>query len=114
MAKDRPHYFDAEDLRKFKDIQRVNADLGKKYFDYYGHALADGALSAREKALIALAVAHALRCPYCIDSYSKTCLEKGADEEQMNEAVHVAAAMAAGVVLVHGVQMMNKVDELSL
>ena len=114
MGKKKPHYFDAEDLKRFGDIKRVNEELGQKYFDYYGKALADGALSAREKALIALAVAHALRCPYCIDSYSKTCLEKGADEEQMSEAVHVAAAMAAGVILVHSVQMMNKVDELAL
>jgi len=70
-----------------------------------------GALSEREKALIALAVAHALRCPYCIDAYTRTCIEKGSDEEQMNEAVHVAAAMAAGISLVHSVQMMNKIDD---
>ena len=73
-----------------------------------------GALSEREKALIALAVSHALKCPYCIDAYSTTCLEKGADEAQMSEAVHVAAAMAAGITLVHSVQMMNKIDSLSM
>ncbi len=114
MSKERPHYYDARDLARFGEISRVNPELGKKYFDYYGAAMQEGALSAREKALIALAVSHALKCPYCIDAYSQACLEKGADEEQMNEAVHVAAAMAAGIILVHGVQMMNKVDELSL
>lgn len=71
-------------------------------------------MTAREKSLIALAVSHTLKCPYCIDAYSKDCLEKGADEEQMSEAVHVAAAMAAGVTLVHSVQMMNKIDDLEL
>ena len=72
---------------------------------------ADGALSAREKALIALAVAHAVQCPYCIDAYSQECLEKGADLEQMTEAVHVAAAIRGGASLVHGVQMLEHVEE---
>jgi len=107
-------YYESSDLAKFGDITRVNKELGEKFFDYYGSVMQEGALSEREKALIALAVAHALKCPYCIDAYSSTCLEKGADEAQMSEAVHVAAAMAAGVSLVHSVQMMNKVDDLSI
>ncbi len=108
------HYFESEDLKKFKNISRVNKALGDKYFDYYRSVMKEGALSAREKALIALAVSHALKCPYCIDSYSTACLEKGADEEQMNEAVHVAAAMSAGITLVHSVQMMNHIDDLNM
>lgn len=108
------NYYESDDLKKFGDITRVNKPLGDKFFEYYGEAMADGALTAREKSLIALAVSHTLKCPYCIDAYSKDCLEKGADEEQMSEAVHVAAAMAAGVTLVHSVQMMNKIDDLEL
>ena len=108
------NYYESADLAKFGNITRVNKELGEKFFAYYGSAMQAGALSEREKALIALAVAHALKCPYCIDAYSATCLEKGADETQMSEAVHVTAAMAAGIALVHSVQMMNKVDELSI
>tara|TARA_B110000483_G_C17919359_1_gene436234 strand:- start:276 stop:605 length:330 start_codon:yes stop_codon:yes gene_type:complete len=107
-------YYNSDDLKKFGDIGRVNKDLGDKFFDYYGSVMKEGALSAREKSLIALAVSHALKCPYCIDSYSKDALDKGSDEEQMSEAVHVAAAIAAGVTLVHSVQMMNKIDDLEL
>lgn len=108
------HYFDDQDLKKFGNIGRVNKELGDKFFGYYNEVMKAGALSEREKALIALAVSHALKCPYCIDAYSTTCLEKGADEAQMSEAVHVAAAMAAGITLVHSVQMMNKIDSLSM
>jgi len=108
------HYYNASDLAKFPEIGRVNKDLADKFFAYYGAAMGEGALSEREKALIALAVSHALKCPYCIDAYTSTCLQKGADEAQMNEAVHVAAAMAAGISLVHSVQMNNKIDELSI
>ena len=107
-------YYQPKDLSKFGNITRVNKELGDKFFDYYNSTMAEGALSEREKSLIALAVSHALKCPYCIDAYSKTCLEKGADEEQMSEAVHVAAAMSAGINLVHSVQMQNHIDDLSL
>ena len=108
------NYYSKSDLKKFPEIGRVNKELADKFFDYYKATLTAGSLSAREKALIALAVAHALKCPYCIDSYTQTCLEEGADEKQMNEAVHIAASVSAGVTLVHGVQMNNKIDDLSL
>ncbi|WCL50289.1 arsenosugar biosynthesis-associated peroxidase-like protein [Leptospira sp. GIMC2001] len=107
-------YYNSADLGRFSEIGRVNPDLAEKFFSYYGSVMADGALTEREKSLIALAVSHALKCPYCIDSYTTTSLQKGADENQMNEAVHVAAAIAAGINLVHGIQMNNKIDELSI
>jgi alkylhydroperoxidase/carboxymuconolactone decarboxylase family protein len=79
-----------------------------KFFHYYTAATAtDGALSRREKALIGLAVAHAKQCPYCIDAYTTQCLETGSNPDQMHEAVHVSAALSAGIDLVHGVQMQN-------
>ena len=107
-------YFESADLKKFGNIARVNPDLAGKFFGYYNASMADGALTAREKALIALAVSHALKCPYCIDAYTTTCLEKGADEEQMSEAVHVAAAIRGGASLVHGVQMPNIATKIGM
>lgn len=108
-------YFDPKDLKKFKDITELQEVMGKKFFDWYGTVFkGDTALTAREKSLIALAVAHAIQCPYCIDAYTSSCLEKGADEEQMMEAVHVAAAIKSGTTLVYGVQMMNHIDKLSM
>jgi len=107
-------YFNSEDLKKFGNIGRANKELADKFFDYYNSTMKAGALSEREKALIALAVAHAEKCPYCIDAYTNTCLEKGADEAQMTEAVHVAATMLAGITLVHSVQMMNHIDASSV
>jgi alkylhydroperoxidase/carboxymuconolactone decarboxylase family protein len=74
----------------------------------------EGALSEREKALIALAVSHAVQCPYCIDAYSTASLQTGSTPEQMTEAVHVAAAIRGGAALVHGVQMRNHIDKLSM
>ncbi|MEM7552336.1 MAG: arsenosugar biosynthesis-associated peroxidase-like protein [Bacteroidota bacterium] len=104
-------YYDPADLKKFGDITEYQKKMGDKFFDYYEEVFKEGALTAREKSLIALAVSHAIQCPYCIDAYTSGSLEKGADEEQMMEAVHVAAAIRGGATLVHGVQMMNQVDE---
>ena len=107
-------YYDPADLKKFGDIGEFEPNLAKKFFDYYGSVFAAGALTAREKSLIALAVSHAVQCPYCIDAYTTDTLEKGVTEEQMMEAVHVAAAIRGGASLVHGVQMMNKAKKLQM
>ena len=114
MSKEKEHYFSRDELKQFGNITEFQEQMGKDYFKWYGNVMAEGALTAREKALIALAVAHAIQCPYCIDAYSSGCLENGADEEQMMEAVHVAAAIKAGTTLVYGVQMMNHVKEISM
>ena len=110
----RPNYYDTKDLAKFGTIARGAPDLATKLFDWYGAVFAEGALSTREKSLIALAVAHAVQCPYCIDAYSRDALEKGSNLDQMTEAIHVAAAIKGGSALVHGVQMLNHVDDLGM
>jgi alkylhydroperoxidase/carboxymuconolactone decarboxylase family protein len=107
-------YYDPADLAKFGSIGKFQETLAAKFFDWYGEVFKDGALTAREKSLIALAVAHAVQCPYCIDAYTTDTLEKGASEAQMMEAVHVAAAIRGGASLVHGVQMMNKAAKVSM
>lgn len=107
-------YYNPDDLKKFGKIADWNADLADKFFDYYGKVFADGSLSAREKSLIALAVSHTVQCPYCIDAYTGDGLQRGITKEEMMEAVHVAAAIRSGATLVHGVQMMNKYDKLSM
>ncbi|MGJ4748321.1 arsenosugar biosynthesis-associated peroxidase-like protein [Leptospira sp. SA-E8] len=107
-------YYKPEDLKKFGNIGEFEPDLAKKFFDYYGAVFADGALSAKEKSLIALAVAHVVQCPYCIDAYTTDTLEKGATEEQLWEAIHVGAAIRGGASLVHSVQALNKVKELGV
>ena len=108
------NYYDSEDLKKFGNIGEFQKPLADKFFSWYGEVFKDSALSAKEKSLIALAVAHAVQCPYCIDAYSSDAYEKGWDEAQMMEAIHVSAAIKGGAALVHGVQMMNKVKEIAM
>ena len=107
-------YYKPEDLLKFEEIGKDTPDLAKKFFDYYGAVFSEGELSEREKSLIALAVAHTIQCPYCIDAYTKACLEKGSNLTEMTEALHVATAIRGGASLVHGVQMRNIAKKISM
>ena len=107
-------YYDAKHLGAFGDVTKNAPELGKKFFEWYNAVFAEGALSEREKALIALAVAHTVQCPYCIDAYSTTCLDKGSTLDQMTEAVHVAAAIRGGSSLVHAMQMRDHVKKQSM
>ena len=107
-------YYNPDDLKRFGDIGEDAPELWKKFSEWYGLVFQEGALTEREKALVALAVAHAIQCPYCIDAYTQACLEKGSNNEQMMEAIHVAAAIRGGASLVHGVQMRNVSEKLTM
>ena len=107
-------YYDPQDLAKFTEIGKNAPELAGKFFEYYNAVFADGALTGREKALVALAVAHAVQCPYCIDAYTVACLEKGSNLDEMTEAVHVANAIRGGASLAHGVQMRKIAEKLSM
>lgn len=98
-------YYHPQHLAEFGKIAEGSPELGRKFFDYYSAVFAEGALTAREKSIIALAVAHAVQCPYCIQAYTQDCQAKGVDLEQMTEAVHVTVAIRGGASLVHGMQM---------
>ena len=108
------HYYHTQDLAKFPEIGKDAPQLWEKFSAWYGAVFAEGALTEREKALIALAVAHTVQCPYCIDAYTQASLEKGSNVEEMTEAVHVACAIRGGASLIHGVQMRNVSERLSM
>ncbi len=107
-------YYHPQDLGKFGEMGQGNKELWEKFMSYYSAAFAEGTLTEREKALIALAVSHTVQCPYCIDAYTAACLEKGSNIEEMTEAVHVACAIRGGASLVHGVQMRTVAEKLSM
>ena len=102
-------YYDPADLAKFSadGIGEGAPELWDLFMAYYGKVFEEGALTAREKSIIALAVAAAVQCPYCIDAYTNS-------EEQMTEAFHVANAIRGGAALAHGVQMKKIVENLEM
>ena len=102
------HYYQRSDLGHFSDMGQFAGPMMQQFWTYYNGVFSgDSALTKREKALIALAVSHSKQCPYCIDAFTGVSLEAGATVDQMHEAVHAAAAIGAGIDLMHGVQMQN-------
>ncbi len=108
-------YYKPAHLAHFGKIGDAGApELAKKFFDYYGAVFAEGALTEREKCLIALAVAHTVQCPYCIDAYTSASMKHGCDVDQMTEAVHVATAIRGGASLVHAMQMQEQAKKAGM
>jgi alkylhydroperoxidase/carboxymuconolactone decarboxylase family protein len=108
------HYYNEEDLARFGEIGKSKPELFEKFMAWYQACQEDGALSKREKALIGLAVAVVVQCPYCIDAFTNSCLESGSNMEQMTEAIHLASAIRGGASLIHGIQARNAHDKISM
>lgn len=105
------NYYQTEDLARLSDVAAGAPALWEKFQAWYADVFQDGDLTAREKALMGLAVSNALQCPYCIDVYTRSSLDHGASIGQMTEAVQVAAAIRAGTTLSHGIQMREIADK---
>lgn len=71
-------YYDPADLGKFGDIAEFQKPLADKFFAWYGEVFKEGALTAREKSLIALAVAHGVQCPSALTHIAPTRWRKAA------------------------------------
>jgi len=68
---------------------------------------AAGALDARTKQLIAVAVAHVTQCPWCIEGHVKAARREGASANEIMEAIWVAAEMRAGAAFAHSVKSLE-------
>ena len=71
---------------------------------------AEGALDARTKQLIAVAVAHVTQCPWCIEGHVKAARRAGASQEQVMEAIWVAAEMRAGASWTHAYKAISVME----
>lgn len=98
---------------------RASSDMRKRLapethdaFQAFGERVfAEEALSAKTKQLIAVAVAHATQCPYCIRSHTKAALRYGAAREELMEAIWVAAEMRAGGAYAHSILAVEEMDK---
>jgi AhpD family alkylhydroperoxidase len=83
-------------------------------FEAFSKAVfADGALPAKTKQIIAVAIAHVTQCPYCIQGHTKAALRAGATQEELMEAIWVAAEMRAGGSYAHSTLMLTAAAEHS-
>jgi AhpD family alkylhydroperoxidase len=97
------------------EIARKRRDLAPNQqaaFEAFGKAaFADGALPAKLKQIIAVAVAHVTQCPYCIKGHTKAALRAGATPQELMEAIWVAAEMRAGGAYAHSTVMLDVIAD---
>jgi len=85
-------------------LRRELAPAQAAAFHAFGEAVfADGALPAKIKQIVAVAVAHVTQCPYCIKGHTRLALSSGATREELMEAIWVAAEMRAGGTFAHSI-----------
>jgi AhpD family alkylhydroperoxidase len=82
------------------------------FVEFSNHVFAPGALDAKTKQLIAVAVAHVTQCPYCIRSHTKAAMRQGASEYDLMEAIWVAAEMRAGGAYAHSLLALDTATEV--
>lgn len=98
--------------RELAEKRRALAPETEKAFQTFSRQVfADGALSAKTKQLIAVAVAHVTQCPYCIKGHTKAALRHGATRQELMEAIWVAAEMRAGGAYAHSAVALTAMDE---
>src|SRR5689334_25337862 len=89
------------------ELARHRAELAPEIHEAFQafskQVFADGALPEKTKQLIAVAVAHVTQCPYCIRSHTRLAQRRGASEQEIMEAIWVAAEMRAGGAYAHSV-----------
>ena len=92
--------------------QQLAPDIAAAFKGFGDAVFADGALPVKTKELIAVAVAHVTQCPYCIRGHTERALRKGATQQELMEAIWVAAEMRAGAAYAHSnlaLDTMNRV-----
>jgi AhpD family alkylhydroperoxidase len=97
--------YSKENLNKLPKMGKLAPEEMAAFRAYDKAALADGAIPKKYKELMAIAVALTTQCPYCIEVHRQEALKAGVTEQELAEAVHVAAALRAGGAITHGTHL---------
>lgn len=96
-----------ENMRNLAQLKKLAPEQVKAFNDFNADVLKDGALSNKEKEIIAVAITHVTQCPYCIESHTKSAKKAGATLEELCEAIFVTAAVEAGGTVTHSTHVHN-------
>ena len=100
--------YDMKNLSKLKIIEANAAEGWKGFVAFDKAAMTAGAIPAKYKELMAVAVALTTQCPYCVEIHSSRAREVGATPQELSEVVLVAAALRAGGAITHGTHALKE------
>lgn len=110
MTKD---LYPSPDPQLSKKRRELAPDAAAAFAEFSKQVFADGALPAKTKQIIAVAVAHVTQCPYCIRGHTRGALRAGASEAEIMEAIWVAAEMRAGGAYAHSAIALDEMNEVA-
>lgn len=105
-------YYDASDAKFRMEMSKLAPDDFQDWFKFNSIVGRDtGSLPPKTREIVAIAVAHATGCPYCIESHVKKGRDAGVSKEETAEAVMISAALCAGAAAAHGGLAMKFYEE---
>ncbi|MDR7076869.1 AhpD family alkylhydroperoxidase [Neobacillus niacini] len=104
------HLYDKENLKNLSKLKELAPEQLQAFSEFNAAVMTEGALTKKEKEIIAVAIAHVTECPYCIDSHTRRAKAEGASLEELVEAVFVVAGVEAGGVVTHSTHIDNAMD----
>lgn len=94
-----------------KDVRLGNPEVTKAFSAMARAASEAGALDAKTKELIALAISVAIRCDGCITFHAESAVQKGATREEIMEVMGMTLYMGAGPSLMYAAQAVEAFDQ---
>ena len=76
--------------------EALGAGVNSAFVNLRSEIMKDGALSAKDKALIALACSAAIQCDSCVEFHKKAAISNGATREEMLEAAAIGGLVRLG------------------
>jgi AhpD family alkylhydroperoxidase len=95
-----------DNLKKLGKLEQASSDAWKKFQDFSSSVMKEGAISAKNKELIALAVALTTQCDYCLELHRQGAEKAGASQEEISETILIAGSLRAGAAITHGTQIL--------
>ncbi|QQE73005.1 carboxymuconolactone decarboxylase family protein [Brevibacillus composti] len=105
------HYLAEQYREGLRAFGQMMPDALQAYNDFTSKCFSQGALSAKQKHLSALAIALYAGNEHCIVYHLEALLDEGASEHEIAEVVAVAGAFGGGATLSHGVILIQEVLE---
>jgi AhpD family alkylhydroperoxidase len=111
MSSDVEKFFDQWTADQIK-MKQLAPEILRGFGGLFQGVMKEGALSVREKELIALGIGLAMRCVPCINLHVEKCLHAGATPEQILEAAGVAVMMQGGPSFTHVPEVIRALEHL--
>jgi AhpD family alkylhydroperoxidase len=96
------YFYPVDGMKYDKDLKEAQQDMYQAFQNFNKEVFErETALPRKVKELIAVGVAHTTQCPYCIEGHIRGAKKAGASDQEIAEAIFVAAALRAGGAIAH-------------